>query len=135
MGLLTELFIDDEVGAKSYDAESAANVEGAQLGGLTALEFETLWAILEGDDWDPEKHALPAVSVGEESWTHQFPAAYVEKLHQLDSSAITSAAAAWAATEEVSATPEEMSPVIEQLVALARSARKQGKGLFVWTSL
>jgi hypothetical protein len=135
MGLLTDLFIDDEQGAKNYDAESAGRVEGAQLGGLTALEFETLGAILEGEDWDPEKHALPEIGGGEESWIHQFPAAYVNKLQQLDSSGITSAATAWAATEEISATPEEMSPVIEQLVALARSARKQGKGLFVWTSL
>jgi hypothetical protein len=132
---MTELFIDNEHGAKNYGSTPHTEVERAQLGGLTNLEFETLWAILEGVPWDPESHSLHEIVAGDNFWVHQFPASYVDKLRGLKSSEMAEAAASWAATDEISATPEEVSPIIDQLVALARSAVKNGKGLFVWTSL
>ncbi|MBL9149380.1 MAG: hypothetical protein JNM94_11860 [Phycisphaerae bacterium] len=135
MSLLTDLFVAKESSASGYGPDSAARFDRAQLGGLTNLEFETLWAILLGQEWDVETHALREVVAGDESWIHQFPPSYVAKLLTLGTAEMTSASKKWAATEEVSATPEEMSPVIDALVRLARSAHSKGEGLFLWTSL
>jgi hypothetical protein len=135
MSVLTELFVDDEQKASTYNPATAAGIERAQLGGLTNLEFETLWAIVEGEEWDVEKHALREVASGDSFWVHQFPAEYVAQLQALGPSEISAAAATWAATDEIMAAPEDVSPVIDQLVALARSATKTGKGLFIWTAL
>ena len=62
MGLLTELFVARDEEAKTYDHESAARFSSLQLGGLTNLEFETLWAILAAEEWSPETHALDEVA-------------------------------------------------------------------------
>lgn len=135
MGLMTELFVAEDRDAKGYDPESAEGFERAELGGLTNLEFETLWSILEGEDWDPKKHGLKEVAARPESWIFRFPPSYVDRLQQLRDSDLAVAAAAWAATEEISTTPAEVAPIIGQLVALARSAAKKRQGLYVWTSL
>jgi hypothetical protein len=135
MGLMTEIFIADEKQARTYDSLSPGAVERVQLGGLTNLEFETLWAILEGVEWDPETHALAEIVGGEEAWIHEFPAGYVEKLCKLGAQESASAAVTWAATEEISAMPEEVLPIIGQLVALARAAAARNLRLFLWTSL
>jgi hypothetical protein len=62
-------------------------------------------------------------------------AGYVQRLQTLTPSEITAAAAAWADTEELSATPEVTSPIVGQLAALARSAAGNGRDLFLWFSL
>ncbi len=135
MSLQTDLFVASEGSASKYGAVSGATYERAQLGGLTNLEFESLWAILLEQEWDVDMHSLPEVVPGDESWIHQFPASYVAKLLTLGPAEVRSAAEAWAAIEEVSATPDEMAPVIGKLIALARSADSKGQGLFLWTSL
>jgi hypothetical protein len=135
MGLMTELFVAERGQAKTYTPASPGDIERAQLGGLTSLEFETLWAILQGEEWTLEKHALREVVSREESWIHEFPGSYVEKLRTLGGSEMASAAAQWAATEEISSTADEVLPIIEQLVSLARSAAAKRKTLFVWVAL
>ena len=135
MSVLTELFVAPAESAKSYDTMSGSRFERVQLGGLTNLEFETLWAIVEGEDWDAEKHALREVTSSENSWVHEFPRRYLEVLGALSDRTKQTAAATWAATEEISSTPAEVSPVIDHLVVLSRSATQKGQGLFVWTSV
>lgn len=67
MGLMTELFVAEGKDAKGYDPVSSSGTERVQLGGLTTLEFETLWAILEGEEWNPEKHVLREIVAGDGS--------------------------------------------------------------------
>lgn len=134
MSILIELFLATDVDAKSYDHTSAGRFSATQLGGLTNLEFETLWAILMGEEWSPEKHALSQVAETESSWTFRFPPPYVDKLRELKAADIPAAATAWAATEEISGAASDVAPVISELATLARSV-DQGRGLFVWTSL
>jgi hypothetical protein len=134
MSVMTELFVSTEESAVTYESRRATSFERVQIGGLTSLEFETLWAILEGEEWDPDKHLLTEITSTESSWVHQFPGRYLELLENLSDSTKRPVVAAWAATEELSAPPAEVAPVIDTLVALARSAIKKGQGLFVWTS-
>ena len=135
MGLLTELFIAPEKDAPSFDHRSGARFERERLGGLTNLEFETLWAILEDVEWDAKKHALAQVASTDASWTFRFPQGYVDRLLKLAAPERARAAAAWAATEEISASPSDVEPVITKLVSLARRASSEGQGLFLWTAL
>jgi hypothetical protein len=66
---------------------------------------------------------------------YRFPAGYLQRLQMLTPSEIAAAATEWAETEELSAAPEETSPIVEQLVIMARSAAGSGKELFLWNSL
>jgi hypothetical protein len=136
MAVMSQLFVAREADAQKFAPASAGPLERVELGGLTSLEFETLWAILEGEEWSPEKHELQEI-IGddEESWVHQFPPTYVERLTALAPGQVQSAAEAWAQTEEISGAAADVAPAIESLVKLARSAKAKKLGLFVWTSL
>jgi hypothetical protein len=65
---LCDLFVADPSDARHYDEhfdehfdeQWADRFESAPLRGITQLEFELLWAIVEGRPWDPEELA-PAV--------------------------------------------------------------------------
>ena len=134
MALLTDLFVANEADAKSYDAASARRFSAAQFSGLTNLEFETLWAILLGEEWEGEKHALTPIAETESTWTFRFPPQYVLRLTQTTPREAAAAAAAWAATEEISADASDVAPIITTLIALAKSVQPS-RGLFVWTAL
>jgi hypothetical protein len=135
MGLLTELFVGHDGDAKKFDAARGSGARSVKLGGLTNLEFETLWAILSAEEWNPETHALEEVASTDSTWTFKFPRAYIDRLRALDAPGISSAAKSWAATEELSCKPAEIEPVIHQLVSLARSVEDGRLDMFVWTSL
>jgi hypothetical protein len=134
MGILTELFLATDDEARTYDGQSAERFKSVQLGGLTSLEFETLWSILDGREWSPKSHGLEEVRPSGHTWTFRFPPAYVERLSELDSSAVSAAAKRWAATEELACDPADVEPVIDTLVSLARS-RGGDRHLFLWGSL
>src|SRR3954447_20545658 len=102
MSLLTELFVARDKEAREYDHGSEGRFPGAQLGGLTNLEFETLWAILTDEEWSPEKHELTLIAERGGSFTFRFPEPYVERLKRLKPEEITVAATSWAATDEIS---------------------------------
>jgi hypothetical protein len=135
MGLMTELFVARDEEAKTYDHTSAGRFSSLQLGGLTNLEFETLWAILAAKEWSAETHALHEVASTKGTWTFKFPEVYLDRLRRLEPTAISAAATSWAATDEVSCEPAEVEPVIAQLASIARSLSGGDRGLFLWTSL
>src|ERR1044071_872060 len=67
MGLQTDLFVGSIDDARNYDGEATTALERDQPGGLTNLEFETLWAIVANEAWDVKRHALEEVASTEES--------------------------------------------------------------------
>jgi hypothetical protein len=136
MGLMTELFVATPERAATYDAHSEGRFEHVKLGRLTHLEFEMLWAILEGKAWAPKTHALREIRSTDSQWVFEFPARFLGILPSLSDAAKASAAAAWADTEELAdASPADLAPIIESLIALSRSAAESGQGVFVWISL
>jgi hypothetical protein len=73
---------DDELD----DDEAADMFETFPLGGLTNLEFELLWAIVEGRPWIPEPHSLEAIAEPQEdlnTWIFRFPSRFVSQLAEL----------------------------------------------------
>jgi hypothetical protein len=135
MGLMTELFVAREDEARIYDHASAGRFHSVQLGGLTNLEFETLWAILAAEKWNAKTYALDEVASTGGTWTFHFPLAYIAKLRELDSAGVSAAAKSWAATDELLCKPAEVEPVITKLVSIAKSIRDNDRGLFLWFSL
>jgi hypothetical protein len=137
MGLMTELFVATPERAATYDVDSGPTFERFQLGDFTNLQFEMLWAILEGEEWDPDKHGLREIVCRDDGaqFVFQFPPPFVERLRSLTADAKVSAAATWAAMEEVSADQADVAPIIDNLVALSEAATKGVHGLFVWFSL
>jgi hypothetical protein len=105
--------------------------------GFTSLEFGTLWALIRGERMDVSKHALVHISHGEEGemWLEQFPQELIQTLSSLESPFKESIVKAWAATDEIRATPEDIKPVIEDLIRLARLALSSGRGMYLWGCL
>jgi hypothetical protein len=146
VSILCDLFVADPSDASKYgdrfdDPEWAAHVESVSFGGLTQLNFEILWAILEGRPWDPSAHSFewvgdPPPEGQAETWTFRFAPAFVSQLAALeDPRAITEITQQWARTEELSCDPKDLTEVVDSLLRLARSAQASGGGLCLWGSL
>jgi len=141
MGILADLFVADPADAASYEEQMgselpAGGFEVQQFGGFTSLELEVLWSILEGEEW-PERHVLESVGEPAESrWLWRFPAPFLELLlARVPSAELPSLATKWAAIEELSCSPDDIRPVLDGLVSLATSAKRNGRALFLWGSL
>ncbi len=106
-----------------------------QFGRFTSLELEILWAILDGEEWSPERYQLEYVGEPGETWLCRFPAPFVARLRALSPSQLPSVAAKWAAIEELSCDADDIRPVVDALVALATSATAKGRALYLWGSL
>jgi len=144
MGLLCDLFVADRNAALSYAdmaregvPERSEGLSVREFKGLTSLEFGTLWAILEKQEWNVDRHMLVDVAFGEEheSWLHQFQDEYAGLLAGLDADAMQAAAQEWARSEELDCDAEAVLPVVQALVELSREALAQDKGLYMWGSL
>lgn len=143
MGILADLFVADPKDAITYEALQLKGAitpdkfDRAEFKGLTDLEFGTLWAILQNEEWNVKSHCLETISLeGQgETWLFRFPEPFLSRLSSLDSSEIGRAAKAWAATEELQCEPSDIEPVIRELARLAKAATRDGKGLYLWGSL
>jgi hypothetical protein len=139
MAILTDIFVSAPADAQRYESlepkRSGGPFELVQFNGLTNLEFGTLWAIINGEDFDFDKHTLESLTPQEETWLFRFPTPFVEKLAALTPARIAEASAAWGNTEELQWDPSEAQEVIVELVRLAKLASSPSKGLFFWGSL
>jgi hypothetical protein len=138
MSILADLFVAKPEDAPEYEeamGESDARFEVEQFKGFTQLELEILWAMLEQKEWDPERHALAFVEEPGDSWLCRFPDELVDRLAALAPAEVGPLSTKWAAIEELNAPPDEIAPVTEALVRLAKSAKTSGRGLFLWGSL
>jgi hypothetical protein len=143
MGLTADLFVAEADDARRYEALRSKGplprdkYEGAAFAGLTNLNFEILWSILEAQAWNLKAHSLELVSLegGGETWLFRFPQPLVTKLSSLGPPEMTRAAELWSKTAELRCKPSEIAPVVHALVGLARSAATTGKGLFLWGAL
>jgi hypothetical protein len=141
MSIRSELFASDHARAlvrasaldAGLDAEDAPRVE---LASVTALDLETLGEIaaevlrfgtgdLECEEVDLEHDNLV-----------ELPRFLREVLVELgtaeDPDALTDVAARWAATEELSSTPAAILPVLTDIVALATTAGREDRNVYLW---
>ena len=140
MAILTDVFVSLVSDAPKYESLQASGQPGtqfevAQFNGLTNLEFGTLWAILNNEEFDFDKHALESLAPEGETWLFRFPAAYVQKLATLGPAQAKKTAATWASTDELQWEPAEAEEVVGELIRLAKLAGLPSKGLYFWGSV
>lgn len=141
MSIRADLFVATRQDAPQYEAslrrgEKPPFSEVHVSGHLTGLEFGTLWAILERQPWDLERHMLMDLSPeeGGDTWLNEFPGQFTELLAALDDKSAEEALVSWAATEELQCNPGDLRPGLAALRTLARSALQQGNAVFLWGS-
>ncbi len=141
MSIIADLFVASPDDAPAYEERFDADppdprFDVRRFKGFTQLELEVLWSMLAGEEWSPERHTLESVGEPAESrWLVRFPDRFVELLAALGPAELPQLASKWGAIEELSASGDEMKPVLDGLTALARSAKKSDKALFLWGSL
>jgi hypothetical protein len=137
MSLLSDFFVATPDEAARYPADDLP-IEVFQSTGFTGLELELLWAILAGEPWSAERHALEPVGAAarEGPWLHRLPAPFVDRLVGLAPPALASIAAQWLANEELIDVGDAAAQhVLRELHALAGTAHRQARGLYLFVSL
>jgi hypothetical protein len=121
-------------GAPPFDAVDAKGVDHTVvLGQLVAL--------VRGVEWTPELSGGRLVAeasghVDEGPWVVALDDATRDLLAGLSPESLPTLAARWAEIEELGGVdPDELSPTLEALCALARRARDHGEHLYEWCSL
>jgi hypothetical protein len=135
MGILADLVVAKPSDTLKYDGQRGPLFEVAEYKGLTNLEFETLWAITQNVEYNPETHSLESLIPESETWLFSFPEPYLSLLAKLTPDEMNQAAKAWSKTEELMCEPSEALAIIRDAVRLANLATSQAKGLFLWGSL
>lgn len=138
MGLLADLYLAHDGHAVRYDTTPEEFTDRAEFKSITPLEFSTLLAIMRGIEWNgalmDEFPCLLEVDGGERL-IHRFPAAMLTELVALTPDRIASVTAEWAATEELDCRPDELRPIVDDLIRLARLATETGRSLHLWNCL
>jgi len=63
------------------------------------------------------------------------PAAMALQLAELSPDRIASVTSAWAATEELKCSPEDIKPTVDDLVRLARRANETNQNVYLWNCI
>lgn len=138
MSLLADLYLAHDDDAVRYNTTPDEFTDRAEHKSITPLEFSTLWAIMRGVEWDgdllDEFPCLLEVDGGE-ILIHRFPAAILTDLVALTPDRVASITAEWAATEELDCRPDEIRPIVDDLIRLARLATETGRSLHLWNCL
>ncbi len=142
MADLSELFAADHASALAratvLDAgdvpDGGASVE---LPGFTPIDFETLGEIAaEVVRFGTGDLELEEVDLDHENLT-ELPPYLVDLLAEIgrtdEPDALTDIATRWAATGELDSTADELAALLTDIVALATTALREDRGLYLWT--
>jgi len=134
MGLLADIYLSRDDEAVGYDTEPERFTDRAEYKRISPLELSTLWAILRGVEWDVAlMDEFPCLQVdGGERLIHKLPSAMVQQLAGLSPERVAAVTSAWAATEELGCDPEEIKPVVDDLVRLSRRAGETDRSVHLW---
>ena len=109
------------------------SLERLQLKSITGLDMGLLWADLVDVPWDVHKHMLDTVAHDGEWGIDVFPAEFVELLVSVPAARTDPALARWGEREEMARwDKDDIRQFFGQLQALARSAKAQGKGVYLY---
>lgn len=132
MSLLAELYLAKDEDAVRYNTTPGAFADRAEHTSFTTLEISTLWAIMRGIEWDvdllDEFPCLLEVDGGERL-IHRVPAEMVAELTVMSTEEIGRVTAEWAATEELDCRPEDVRPIVDNMIRLSRLAMESGRSL------
>jgi hypothetical protein len=137
MSLLSDFYLaenDDE--ARRYKDSQKPFGDREQFTSLTDLKISTLWAGMQGVEWDIETHQLLTVFEKPAGpWIWRFPAPLAKELAETTPEKVLQVAAQWSATDEMACSPSDVVPIIEALAGLAKKASDTKRNLYFWLSL
>jgi hypothetical protein len=136
MSTLADFFLaDSDTVAAEYDGGDYDETRRAQLKQVGTLELSTLWAALEGVDWDADlvdDFDGIRTADGGGNMTHRLPVRLVELLATASCDCVAAAIQRWAVTEEMACTPADLGPLIGDLIRLSRAVQRGKANLYVW---
>ncbi|MBX7131930.1 MAG: hypothetical protein K1X67_04540 [Fimbriimonadaceae bacterium] len=113
-------------------------VDRAEYKDFTPLELSTLWSIVRDTEWDVDSMdefvCLLEVDGGARL-IHSLPSAMISELAALPPDRLAPVTTAGAATEEMDCNPEDIRPIVDDMVRLSRLALDSGRGVYLWNSL
>lgn len=133
MSILADVFIATRKDALNYDAQSPG-YQRLELPGLTDIELSTLWALVQGKEFDFDKHELGTLDADTDALIFSFPKRFIADLANLSEDKIAAVAAQWAESEEMQWPIVQAQKVLTELVKLAKVAQAESKGMFLWSS-
>ena len=140
MGILADIFIATAEQANEYELQvrsSGGNrFRPLQLKGITDIEFGILWALLEQQEWNVERHLLDEISFDEDTSLFEFQSDFLHLLKNIPD--FDDIAKRWAATEELKESNWSLDATLElvkNLNDLSKQAIDDAKGLYLWVSL
>lgn len=110
----------------------------AEWKSTSPLAIPLLWATIEQDAYDIDRHQLDLVQSenNEEAWLFRFPEPLVVALSASTDDGVQSSAVAWVKSEELNGwSVKDAQRLIGDLRRLAREAIADNKQVYLWTSL
>jgi hypothetical protein len=136
MSVQAEIYVShDDSEAVRYSNEPSAFADREQFTSFTVLELSTLWAKMQGVEWDVSLlDGFPTILLqnGGEQSIIRLPASMGIELAALTPDQVLGVSAKWAATDELACEPSDVQPVIEGLVRLAKRASETGRNIYFW---
>lgn len=140
MGVLADIFIATADEAEQYQSskKDLEQFHPLQYKGVTDIEFGILWALLENQEWNVERHLLEEINFDDECSLFQFQTDFLKLLGSLSPEQLETTATQWFATEELQEsrwTYETVLTLLQNLNHLAKKIIGSDKGLYLWVSL
>jgi len=138
MSLLADLFVSSDQEAVKYDSNPEYFKTRAQFTSITFLELSMLWAIIEGKEWKADSldefNCLLQLEDGSKM-IYRLPDRMTTNISKLNKEDLEIAVKKWAATEELNCSPNDIRPIVEELVRLANQAHKTDQNVYLWNCL
>lgn len=146
MGILADLFVATSEEAKQYNDsilkfdrdKHLKRFAPVEMRNLTSLEFGALWALIQNQKWDYDKHDLEQISLYDDghSWLYKFPTDYIDQLAHLNEAKIAHHAKNWANTEELTNWKiSDTANTIFELTRLSKQTLSMHRNLYLWGSV
>jgi hypothetical protein len=127
MGLLTNIFVAPTKSPPDPEEEpELPDGYSLQLKSITSLELTTLWAIIDGEPWNPDRMVgFKSLNRSEEGpWLERCPRGLGASLCKVEDEDVDRIARAWAATDEMRGwEPDDARALIVELQLLAGLAQ------------
>ncbi len=138
MSVLSDFFVANPEDAPQYENlvltkdTLLGNFECVSANGLTGLEIGLLWAALEGQAWNVDRHELEAV---DNASLERFPDILVLALRTLPDERVPEIVQRWGEAEELASSGDVLQFVLLSLRRLAILALNEKRSLYLWNSL
>ena len=137
MSMPTIFFTAAEAAAAQLDLNHDLPPEDVhECGGVDVLKLSTLWAIIDGRDWDPAIiRAFGQIKSTNSEWTYSIPADLTQKIASVEGVELERVTKAWSATDEMACSPGDAMALLSDIARVARRALETQRQLFLYTCL